>query len=344
LDEDTAVRGSDSAVSGLRPGTWVGTRSAYDEARKRQGRRTNGSTPPPKSDYKLLIASHRINGAEYRLAYADGAAPTLNPRTPMLARSNPDIDVELARPPEEEDFRTARELEGIVAALASNHRFAMTVETIIQTRGFREDDGDHVLRALEAAELSALIGVDGAPPGRRSRLLPLLDPERRQALEQATLALTHAGLVWHQSTRAMQIGRDRRRVIVTGGKDQSINFTGVFSGPVTAARGDIRGNRISQVQTNGLSEDAVLAYLRLLLESRALDWNSEELAPIRPVIRDAIEQAPTSDPKLARAMKYPVSKQRHPSQSVGRLCYDRTPQFLYIAESGRLPTIVRRPG
>ena len=102
----------------------------------------------------------------------------------------------------------------------------------------------------------------------------------------------------------MQIERDRRRVIVTGGKDQSINFTGVFSGPVTAARGDVRGNRISQVQTNGLSEDAVLAYLRLLLESNAVDWNSEELARIRPAIQDATEQSTVSDPKLARAMKY----------------------------------------
>lgn len=304
LDQHTAVRGTDSAVSGLHTGTWVGTRSAYEEARKRQGKRPNGSTKPAKSSYAFLVASYRINGAEYRLGYADGTAPTLNPRTPMLVHGNARIDKRLAKPAADNELQTARELEAIIGALVGNHGPAMTVATLPQWSDFDEEQAGHVLRALEAGELWGLICVNTTRPGRTSRLLPLLGARPREALDQATLTLTQVGFVWHQATRAKQIERDRRRVVMAGGKDESINFTGVFSGPVTAARGDVRNNRISQTQTNGLSADDVLTYMRTLLGSDAVDWQSTDLAQVRPVIQKAVDEGTVGDPKLTRAMKY----------------------------------------
>lgn len=294
------ARGSETGAAGVRPGQLASSRAEYDSNRSNLPKSERNRAT---SRYLFLIARYTVNGNQQALGFANGDSASRHPTTPMLVQSSP-IGRTLSRRPQEHDALVARALEQVIVTLVDDHRPMTTVRELLAAMTFPIEEG-LAIRAIEAAELWGLALINSATADIRSQILPLVESRDREALLAAEVHLTGAGLVWHQATHAMDAERRKRQLIMSGGKDNSVHFTGSHIGaPVTIAGRDIRGTRIAHTQVGQPADSDILIHLRTLLASDKVDWLNPQFAAVRPAVEQAVTTSDVHNSRLVTAMRF----------------------------------------
>jgi hypothetical protein len=227
----------------------------------------------------------------------------------MLTRRNWSIERALGKDLSESETAATRLLPQAVDALANSPQGRLAVKELVPWQA-EDDDVFRLVLALEAAELWGLVAVNAAQPSARGRLLPIRLAGKRDELLSTTIRLTEAGLIWHYATAAMDAERQRSRRMNAGGRDESINVHvhgGDVMAPLIAARGDVKGNRMSAVNTVRLSDGEVIRNLQTLLASSAIPWQQPAYAEAQMEIERAVERKNPHDPRLRRVMQFLLS-------------------------------------
>ena len=272
-------------VNGIRPGRWICLQADHEQAR-RNLRGSNARVPyEPKAKFRYCISRYKFDNVSYRIAFSNGDEITYYPtqnayfHEHSLYESNLlDYDGSIAR-----CEPAAKKLSYLLDLF--------TVSTSLTLRDLyrREMSGDvtaEYWRALRAACLWGLIGP--AKTTSEADLYMALSREELPGDEALLLCITDAGRIWVRCNplsldaqeRKARMEREQQRplkVDISGGSNPGWNLGTVHGGMNNT--------------TSGVSEEAVLKALAILVQTPGVPWESDEdrAAATRAVVQGEVD-------------------------------------------------------